>query len=161
MPLISKEEFFALKLKRKRVLGLDVGNKTVGIAVSDASWLIASPLKLLKRANLTADIKALLSVYKDYNACCCVVGLPMNMNGTEGPQAGVVRSFIGFLLKQEDVPVFLWDERLSTVAVTRTLLEADLSRKRRAEVVDKMAATYILQGSLDLCSTHERQILKD
>ncbi|MBW8309819.1 MAG: Holliday junction resolvase RuvX [Candidatus Paracaedibacteraceae bacterium] len=161
MPLISQEDFLALKPKRKRLLGLDIGNKTVGIAVSDTGWLIASPLKLLKRTNITTDVKALLAVYKDYSSGCFVAGLPMNMNGSEGPQAEVVRAFIDCLLKQEDIPVFLWDERLSTVAVTRTLLEADLSRKRRAEVVDKMAATYILQGSLDLCSTHERQILKD
>ncbi len=161
MSLISQEEFLALKPKRKRLIGLDIGNKTVGIAVSDTSWLIASPLKLLKRTNITTDIKALLAVYKECSSCCFVAGLPMNMNGSEGPQAEVVRSFINFLLTQDDVPVFLWDERLSTVAVTRTLLEADLSRKRRAEVVDKMAATYILQGSLDLSCAHERQSFKD
>ncbi|WP_010302895.1 Holliday junction resolvase RuvX [Candidatus Odyssella thessalonicensis] len=155
MPIIFQEEFFKLKSKRKRALGLDVGNKTVGMAVSDATWLIASPLTLLKRSNLTADSKSLFSIYQQYDVCCIVAGLPLNMNGTQGPQAEVVHTFIDFLLKIQDIPVFLWDERLSTVAVTRTLLDADLSRKRRSEVIDKMAATYILQGSLDLCRTHE------
>lgn len=156
MPIITKNEFFELKQMRKRAIGLDIGNKTVGIAVSDATWVIASPVKLLKRTNLTADVKALACIYAEYDACCFVAGLPMMMSGVEGAQAGVVRTFVEFLLNHQDAPIFLWDERLSTVAVTRTLRDADMSRKRRSEVVDKMAATYILQGSLDLCRSHER-----
>lgn len=156
MPVISREDFFLLRQTKQRAIGLDVGNKTIGVAASDATWLIATPIKLIKRQNLTVDTKALQVLYQEYKACCFVAGLPMNMNGSEGPQAAIVRSFIESLLKIEDYPIFFWDERLSTVAVTRTLLDADMSRKRRSEVVDKMAATYILQGSLDLCRFHER-----
>jgi putative holliday junction resolvase len=150
MPLLTISDFLNLKKAHQRILGLDVGTKTVGIAVSDPTGLVASPLKLLKRSHLTADVTALINLYRDYDASCFVVGLPLNMKGTEGPQAILVRTFVEFLLKTEDVPVFLWDERLSTVAVTRTLSDTPLSKKRQAKVVDKLAAAYILQGSLYL-----------
>lgn len=136
-------------------MGLDIGSKTIGVSVSDQTWMIASAHSLIKRQNLTADINALVKIITEYKVSCIVSGWPVNMNGTEGPQAMVVKKLLDTLLDQHDIPIFLWDERLSTVAVTRTLLDADMSRKRRAEVVDKMAASFILQGVLDLCRMHK------
>lgn len=128
---------------------MDVGDKTIGLSLSDITWTIASPYKLIKRKMNIQDVKAIQEVLQTFPIAALVVGLPLNMNGTEGSQAQKVRGFVEKLLNIIDLPVFFWDERLSTVAVTRTLLEADLSRKRRQEVVDKMAATFILQGVLD------------
>ncbi len=155
MPIISKSDLAVLSQTKTRAMGLDVGNKTIGVALSDQTWLIASAHSLIRRQNLSADVAALVKIIKEYKVSCIVSGWPVNMNGTEGPQAQVVKKLIDTLLQQHDIPVFLWDERLSTVAVTRTLLEADMSRKRRSEVVDKMAATFILQGVLDLCRVHK------
>lgn len=155
MAIIHKEELFCLSGRNQRALGLDIGNKTIGVAMCDPTWSIASGLTLIKRQNLTADVAEIEKIIKDYNICCVVSGWPINMNGTVGPQAQVAKKLIDHLIMSKDIPVFLWDERLSTVAVTRTLLDADVSRKRRSEVVDKMAATFILQGVLDLCRMHK------
>lgn len=155
MPLITQQDLHSLSQTKSRAMGLDIGSKTIGVALSDQTWLIASAHSLIKRQNLSADVAALVKIIKEYKVSCIVSGWPVNMNGTEGPQALVVKKLIDTLLAQHDIPVFLWDERLSTVAVTRTLLEADMSRKRRSEVVDKMAATFILQGVLDLCRVHK------
>lgn len=141
-----------LKGKKERLLGLDVGDKTVGVAISDTNWIIASPLLLIKRTSLAKDAAQLQDLITKHSICAMVAGLPVNMNGTEGPQAGKVRHFVEKISETLDIPIFLWDERLSTMAVTRTLLEADMSRKKRKDVVDKMAATYILQGILDRLS---------
>lgn len=151
MPIITFEELKNLKTGKCRVLGLDLGEKTIGLGISDITWLISSPLEVIRRTNLENDFKVLQQVINNFSIVAFVIGLPMNMNGSEGPQAKKARAFIDELLKVVDIPVYFWDERLSTVAVTRTLLEADLSRKKRAQVVDKMAATYILQGALDRC----------
>ncbi|MBX3487571.1 MAG: Holliday junction resolvase RuvX [Candidatus Paracaedibacteraceae bacterium] len=155
MPIITQQELLPLSLTKSRAMGLDIGNKTIGVALSDQTWMIASAHSLIRRQNLSVDISALVKIIKEYNVSCIISGWPVNMNGTEGPQAQVVKKLIDTLLQHHDIPVFLWDERLSTVAVTRTLLEADMSRKRRSEVVDKMAATFILQGVLDLCRVHK------
>ncbi len=155
MPIITQQELLPLSLIKSRAMGLDVGNKTIGVALSDQTWMIASAHSLIKRQNLSVDISTLVKIIKEYNVSCIISGWPVNMNGTEGPQAQVVKKLIDTLLQRHDIPVFLWDERLSTVAATRTLLEADMSRKRRSEVVDKMAATFILQGVLDLCRVHK------
>lgn len=155
MPLITQQDLHSLSQTKSRAMGLDIGSKTIGVALSDQTWLIASAHSLIKRQNLSADVAALVKIIKEFKVSCVVSGWPVNMNGTEGPQALVVKKLIDTLLAQHDIPVFLWDERLSTVAVTRTLLEADMSRKRRSEVVDKMAATFILQGVLDLCRVHK------
>ncbi len=136
--------------KGQRLLGLDVGTKTVGLALSDVSLTIATPYETLKRTKFTKDVDKLRSIIAKENIYGFVIGLPMNMDGSEGPRCQGVRTFARNLAGKIDLPQLFWDERLSTAAVTRTLLEADASRARRAEVVDKMAAAYILQGALDL-----------
>lgn len=137
-------------LKRnQRLIGVDLGSKTIGLALSDVSLSIASPLETIRRTKFTADAERLIALAKQHDAGALVFGLPLNMDGTEGPRCQSTRAFIRNLEKLTDLPVAFWDERLSTMAVTRTLLDADASRARRAELVDKMAAAYILQGALD------------
>ena len=131
------------------LLGVDPGTKTLGLAISDRTRLIATPLETIRREKFTLDAAYLLKVYADNQASGLIVGLPINMNGTHGPRTQSVRDFCTNLLKLEDLPILLWDERLSTMAVTRGMLEADMSRKKRKENVDKLAAGYILQGVLD------------
>ena len=133
----------------QRLLGLDLGTKTIGLALSDVSRTIATPLETLARKKFTQDAEALLKIVGKYDVGGLVLGLPVSMDGTEGPRCQSTRSFAANLLKIRDIPIAFWDERLSTAAVTRTLLEADASRARRAELVDKLAAAYILQGALD------------
>ena len=131
------------------VLGLDLGSKTIGLAKSDLSFTIASPLETIRRTKFTKDALELKAIIDANEIGALVLGLPYNMDGTEGPRCQSTRQFAANLLEKFDIPITYWDERMSTQAVTRTLLEADASRKRRAEVVDKMAAAYILQGFLD------------
>jgi putative Holliday junction resolvase len=131
------------------LLGLDLGTKTIGLALSDLSRRIASPLTVIARTKFTADVEALLAHARKHEAAGLILGLPLNMDGSEGPRAQATRAFARNLSARTNLPIAFWDERLSTAAVTRTLLDADTSRKRRAEVVDKMAAAYILQGALD------------
>lgn len=131
------------------IIGLDLGTKTIGVAISDLGRRIASPLVLINRVKFTLDVEALIKIIAERQVASIVLGLPLNMDGSEGPRAQATRSFVRNLLPKIDIPVSYWDERLSTVAVTRTLLEADTSRKRRGELVDKMAAAFILQGALD------------
>ena len=133
----------------KRLIGLDVGEKTIGMAFCDPSFFIATPFETLRRTKFRPDMEKLKAIFRDYEIGGIVVGLPINMNGTEGPRCQSTRAFAKNLLGEIDLPLAFWDERLSTAAVTRTLLDADLSRKRRSEVVDKLAAAYILQGLLD------------
>lgn len=133
----------------KRLLGLDLGTKTIGLALSDVMLTIASPLETIRRTKFTADAEQLLGIAARHDVGGLVLGYPLNMDGSKGPRAQASESFARNLQRLSDLPVALWDERLSTVAVTRTLLEADASRRRRAEVVDKMAASFILQGALD------------
>jgi putative Holliday junction resolvase len=132
------------------IVGLDLGAKTIGVAVSDTSWMIASPLALIRKSKFTEDAKALADLMRGRGAVGFVLGLPVNMDGTEGPRCQSVRAFARNLLRLEDRPIAFWDERLSSFAVNRVLIgESDMSRSRRAEVVDKMAAAWILQGALD------------
>ena len=131
------------------LLGVDPGTKTLGLAISDRTRLIATPLETIRREKFTMDAQYLLKVYTDNQASALIIGLPVNMNGTHGPRTQSVKDFCTNLLKLQDLPIFLWDERLSTMAVTRGMLEADMSRKKRKENVDKLAASYILQGVLD------------
>ena len=148
---ICKVPELKAKLARNQViLGLDLGEKTIGLALSDAGYIIASPLSTISRRKFSQDAAELLAVIDKHNVGALVVGLPMQMDGTEGTRAQSTRSFVAEFLKRRDLPVAFWDERLSTAAVQRMLTdEADLSRKRRGEVVDKAAAAYILQGALD------------
>lgn len=133
----------------RRLMGIDLGEKTIGVAISDTTWRIANPVMVIRRTNKNADVAAILNLVSQYHVVGIVIGLPVNMNGSYGPQAEKMREFARALSDLSDALVALWDERLSTMAVNRTLLSADISRKRRAEVVDKLAATYILQGVLD------------
>jgi len=132
-----------------RLFGLDVGEKTIGIAVGDPVLAVATPVETIRRTKVSTDAAALEALAAQHGVAGLVIGLPLNMNATEGPRAQSIRAFARNLLARRDWPIAFQDERLSTAAVTRTLLEADASRKRRAEVVDKLAAAYILQGALD------------
>jgi putative Holliday junction resolvase len=132
-----------------RILGLDVGSKTIGVAVSDELGITAQGVTTLTRKELSDDSAQLLKVVEEYKAERIVVGLPKNMNGTLGPAAQMVLSLIEELQKAVTLPIVTWDERLSTMAAERTLLEADVSRKKRKQVIDKVAAILILQGYLD------------
>ena len=132
-----------------RLMGLDVGEKTIGLALSDTRLAIASPYELLKRTKFTQDAETLLKMAEKEGAGGLVIGLPLNMDGSDSRKTQSVRQFAENLSALTDLPIALQDERLSTAAVTRTLLEADASRRRRKDLVDKMAASYILQGALD------------
>jgi putative Holliday junction resolvase len=133
------------------LFGLDLGEKTIGVAVSDVTRTIASPLELIRRAKFTPDAERLFAMMQGRSAKGLVIGLPLNMDGTEGPRCQSVRAFARNLLRlRNDLEIAFWDERLSSVAVNRMLIsEADLTRARRGELVDKTAAAYILQGALD------------
>lgn len=147
--IVSLEELAGSLETGTRLLGLDLGTKTIGLALSDMSRTIATPLETIQRTKFMIDMNKILEITDKLNVSAFVLGLPLNLNGTEGPRAQATRSFARNLTRQIDLPLVLWDERLSTVAVERTLLEADASRKRRSEVIDKMAAAFILQGALD------------
>ncbi|WP_420720178.1 Holliday junction resolvase RuvX [Abyssibius alkaniclasticus] len=129
--------------------GLDLGTKTIGVAVTDRLRSIASPLSTIRRSKFTADAEALAALLKARDIAGLVLGLPRNMDGSEGPRCQSTRAFARNFAKIHPLPLLFWDERLSTVAAERALLEADMSRKRRAEVIDHVAAGYILQGALD------------
>jgi putative holliday junction resolvase len=132
-----------------RLLGIDLGEKTIGLALSDTLLTVATPMETLKRGKFTADAAKIETIVTAQNVGGMVLGLPLNMDGTTGPAAQAARAFGRNLANRFALPIVFWDERLSTAAVTRTLLDADASRKRRGEVVDKMAAAYILQGALE------------
>lgn len=150
MPLLSFEDFSEISFEEGgRFLGCDVGTKTIGLALSDRSKMIATPLIVIQRTQWKNDSRTLLKEINNHIICGVIVGFPLNMNGTEGPRCQSTRQFSSNLLSVQDLPLCLWDERLSTRAVTRTLLDADLSRVKRGEIIDKMAACYILQGFLD------------
>lgn len=133
----------------KALMGLDLGTKTIGVAVSDGMQSVATPLETIKRKKFTQDAERLLQIIADRNIGAIVLGLPLNMDGSEGPRAQSTRAFARNLEKLSALPITFWDERLSTVAAERALLEGDTSRKRRSEVIDHVAASYILQGVLD------------
>jgi putative holliday junction resolvase len=147
-------DFFAAALPdRGRLMGLDVGTKTIGLAYCDAGWTIASPAETLKRTKFTDDIAVLRKLMTRERITGLVIGLPLNMDGTDSPRTQSIRSFGRNIIAHfPDMPMLFWDERWSTQAVTRGLIEADMTRKRRAELVDKLAAAYILQGAIDRLS---------
>jgi putative holliday junction resolvase len=132
-----------------RLLGLDLGTKTIGLALSDVERRIATPLETIKRTKFTKDAERLKAIVARFAVAGVVIGLPLNMDGSEGPRVQSTRAFVRHLAPILGLPIAFWDERLSTAAVTRALLDADASRARRSELVDKMAAAYILQGALD------------
>jgi len=145
----SVRQIAAALSRDQRLLGLDVGKKTIGLALSDRMRTVASPFETIKRSKLKADLARLEAIVAEHKIGGFVVGLPLNMDGSEGPRAQATRQFAKDLTEAIDIPLAFWDERLSTAAVTRTLIDADASRKRRKDLVDKLAAAYILQGALD------------
>ena len=130
-------------------MGLDVGSKTIGLALSDTTLTIATPMETIKRSKFTKDAEYLLKIAVEHDVGGFIIGMPYNMDGSEGPRCQSTRQFQENLAEKTTLPMTLWDERMSTQAVTRTLLDADASRARRAVLVDKMAAAFILQGALD------------
>jgi len=134
---------------KARLIGLDVGTKTIGLALSDVERRLASPLITIKRTKFGADAALLIAEIRKYEAAALVIGLPLALDGADTPRAQAARAFSRNFVALEPIPVTLWDERFSTAAVERDLIAMDVSRSRRAEVIDKMAAAYILQGALD------------
>ena len=159
MALLSFKEFshhsFSLS---ERFLGCDVGEKTIGLALSDITKTIATPLTVIKRTKWKKDALLLKEKLSQHQVAGLIVGFPLNMNGTEGPRCQSTRQFSANMLDLSVLPLCLWDERLSTQAITRTLLEADLSRGKRKPLLDKMAAAYILQGFLDAFQKYMREM---
>ena len=143
------EDFAAALPPMSALMGLDLGTKTIGVAVSDRIGAVATPLETVKRKKFSADAARLLEIIQARDISGILLGLPRNMDGTEGPRCQSTRAFARNLMQLTDLPISFWDERLSTVAAEKALLEADTTRKRRAEVIDHVAASYILQGELD------------
>jgi len=151
MAIIEMNDLRTTVKRGERLLGLDLGSKTIGLAISDSGFMIASPLDTIRRGKFTADALALKAIIDERQIGGLVLGLPKNMDGSDGPRVQSTRQFATNLLERFDIPIAFWDERLSTMAVERVLVnEADMSRQKRNAVVDKMAASYILQGALDL-----------
>lgn len=158
MSICEAFDDFAAQLPSKgRLLGLDLGSKTIGVALSDRLRSIASPHSLIRRSKFKTDALTLLTACIEQDVCGVVLGLPINMDGSSGPRVQSTRAFARNLEPYTDIPIGYWDERLSTAAVTRTLIDADRSRARRQELVDKMAAAYILQGALDRLKSMDAQ----
>lgn len=151
------DAFVAALPSQSRMIGLDLGSKTIGVALSDGLRSIASPNSLIKRGKFKADALTLLTLCIEQQVGGIVLGLPMNMDGSSGPRVQATKAFARNLEPYTDIPIGYWDERLSTAAVTRTLIDADRSRARRQDLVDKMAAAYILQGALDRLKTMQEQ----
>jgi putative holliday junction resolvase len=150
MPVLTLEDFAAALPPAGALAGLDLGEKTIGVAVSDSLRMVGSPLETLRRTKFTADLERLFAILDERRIGALVVGLPLNMDGTEGPRCQSNRAFARNLLTRRDLPLLFWDERLSTAAVTRMMIdEHDLTRKRQAQAVDKLAAAWILQGALE------------
>jgi len=153
LPLAEAAAHFA---PRGTLIGLDFGSKTIGVAASDPDRKLAAGVTTIQRKNFSADAAALLALAAERNAIGFVLGLPINMDGSEGPRAQSTRAFARNLAKLTELPIALWDERLSTAAVERSLIEADVSRKKRAAVIDQHAAAFILQGALDRLAHMQR-----
>jgi len=145
----TPEEFHDALAPGARLIGLDLGTKTIGVAVSDVDRCVATALETIKRTKFRDDAARMAEIIADYSVGGIVIGLPLNMDGSEGPRAQSARAYARNLAAATGLPVLLWDERLSTVAAERALIAADTSRKRRAQMIDKVAAAYILQGVLD------------
>jgi putative Holliday junction resolvase len=150
MAVVDITELSAATPPYSPLVGLDLGEKTIGVAVSDATRTVASPLDLIRKTKFTDDVNALFKLMESRHAGGIVIGLPVNMDGTEGPRCQSSRAFGRNLLRLRDIPIAFWDERMSSQAVNRMLIsEADMTRARRADVVDKAAAAWILQGALE------------
>ena len=153
MAVVDLTELPALLPRYSALIGLDLGEKTIGVAISDVTRMVASPLELIRKTKFTAEANRLFALIDERAVGAIVSGLPVNMDGTEGTRCQSNRAFARNLLRLRDIPIAFWDERMSTMAVNRVLVEeADVTRARRAELVDKMAAAWILQGALDRLS---------
>ncbi len=157
MPQLDFDGFEAAIPPQARLLGIDLGTKTIGLALSDTSRTVASPLETIKRVKFSIDVERFFALIDQHGVAGLVLGLPMNMDGSAGPRVQATRAFASEVLKRRDLNLTFWDERLSTAAVTRMMIDADMTRARRAELVDKLAATYILQGFLDAAATRRRR----
>jgi putative Holliday junction resolvase len=150
MPIIDLQSIKLHLSPNQSLLGLDLGRKTIGLAISDPTFMIASPIGTIKRTKFTADANQLMDIHKNRNIGGWILGIPVEMDGFEGARCQSTRQFSSNFMELSDIPIAFWDERLSSSAVNRFLIsEADMTRKRRSQVVDKMAAGYILQGALD------------
>ncbi len=149
MAIVETAEMKALLGRRECLLGLDVGTKTVGLAIADTDLVVASPLETIRRKTFDQDCTRMEAIVAERKIGGLIIGLPINMDGTEGERCKETRKFTDRLLSRIDLPATYWDERLSTAAVERAMIDADLSRAKRAKIVDKLAAAYILQGALD------------
>jgi len=149
MTTITIEELFEALSPSQAIAGLDLGTKTIGLAVSDLGRRFASPRPVIKRVKFTKDAEVLLAFAERERIAAFVIGLPVNMDGSSGPRVQATRAFVRSMSEKTDIPFVFWDERLSTVAAERALLEMDVSRAKRAERVDSAAASFILQGALD------------
>jgi putative holliday junction resolvase len=161
MPVVALTEAAALLPARGALIGLDLGSKTIGVAASDPDRRLAAPVETILRKRFRADAERLLTLAAERRAVGFVLGLPINMDGTEGPRAQATRAFAKNLAGLTDLPIALWDERLSTAAVERALIAADASRARRKAVIDQHAAAFILQGALDRLGRLLREAAKD
>jgi putative pre-16S rRNA nuclease len=148
-PLVPIEDLPPLLAREARLLGLDVGTKTIGMALSDVTRSVATPYHTVRRTKFTEDVTAIVAAIEEHDVGAVVIGLPLNFDGSEGPRAQSMRAFARNLAARIAVPILFWDERLSTAAVERHLIAVDATRKLRAKVIDRMAAAYILQGALD------------
>lgn len=149
MAICNPGDLLQILAKGQRVLGLDVGTKTIGLALSDTLLMVATPLRTIRRGRFKADAAEVLREVDAHGVGALAIGLPIALDGRESPRSQSVRQFARNLLEIRDLPVVFWDERLSTAAVERTMIEADLTRRRRSEIIDRTAAAYILQGLLD------------
>ena len=152
--IIKISDLTALHSRNKRLMGLDLGTKTIGIAISDVRLTIATARETLQRKKFTLDAQYLIEMAGKEDIFAFVLGLPLNMDGSEGPRVQATRAFVRSMADKTDMPFLLWDERLSTVAAEEAMLEADVSRKKRAERIDAVAAAIILQGALDRLQQH-------
>jgi putative Holliday junction resolvase len=156
MPVLSLAEAVAVLPPRGALIGLDLGSKTIGVAASDPDRRVAAPVETISRQRFNLDARRILDLAAERRVAGLVLGLPINMDGSEGPRAQATRAFARNLARLTELPIALWDERLSTAAVERALIAADASRAKRKSVIDQHAAAYILQGALDRLS-RERQ----
>jgi len=149
VPVLTLDELAGALPVKARLMGIDLGTKTIGLALSDVERRLASPLETIRRLKFTADVMKMIESARNHQVAAFVIGLPLNMDGSEGPRSQSTRAFVRQTAPLANIPFVFWDERLSTAAVTRELIAQDASRAKRAEVVDRMAAAYILQGALD------------
>ena len=149
MPVIDLPDVSTILAPGARLAGLDLGTKTIGLAVSDLGLTISNPRPVIRRTKFTKDAEALCGFFRNEGVVAAIIGLPLNMDGSAGPRAQATRAFVRNMERLTDIPFVYWDERLSTVAAQRALLEQDASRRERAERIDSAAASFILQGALD------------